>query len=458
MVGPTVPMSASRRPTPPRPRIGPSNVRRTVRALEVAEPCRATVLGLRRRVGRVRTATGPRRGHLGLRSAPERGSRPGDRDARTRQLDEVRTLVERGFGSVAHVRPGHRVRWLARHLAGARTLDEAIVGTVKRTRALARRQLASSGGTPGSAGSRPGRPGRSRSSRTSRRTCRGAPGRPRMDGPVLGTPRDGQRLRPDRGRRRPVRARDEAARRLCDRRFGIGADGVIRSRRRRCRLLHGSPQLGRQPGPDVRQRSGASPARLRPRPDRTHRGPRRHALGRQDAVVARRGRVSSARSPWAWGRRGSRAAHCRWPATAETFVGEPFEVDEAQLQGDGRLDGEPAPGAVRRGLRATSMCHASGRWSNDDGLTHERRVRRGPGDGVKVRVWERVPARRWRAGPGRAPRSWPRTRRAWFRGRPRGSRGLLQIERLPDDEVLPGPAVRVAEGVLDARWLEASGR
>jgi diaminopimelate epimerase len=37
--------------------------------------------------------------------------------------------------------------------------------------------------------------------------------------------------------------------------------------------------------------------------------------------------------------------------------------------------------------------------------------------------------------------------------------GLLHIERLPDDEVLlTGPAVRVAEGVLDARWLEASGR
>jgi len=34
--------------------------------------------------------------------------------------------------------------------------------------------------------------------------------------------------------------------------------------------------------------------------------------------------------------------------------------------------------------------------------------------------------------------------------------GVLRIERLEGDEVLlTGPAVRVAEGVLDPSWLEA---
>jgi hypothetical protein len=34
--------------------------------------------------------------------------------------------------------------------------------------------------------------------------------------------------------------------------------------------------------------------------------------------------------------------------------------------------------------------------------------------------------------------------------------GLLQIDRLEGDEVLlSGPAIRVAEGVVDPTWLEA---
>jgi diaminopimelate epimerase len=45
------------------------------------------------------------------------------------------------------------------------------------------------------------------------------------------------------------------------------------------------------------------------------------------------------------------------------------------------------------------------------------------------------------------------------RGRERSARfpgGVLQIERLDGDEVLlTGPAVRVAEGVVDPSWLGA---
>lgn len=124
-------------------KIGPSNVRRTIRALEVAEltgqpfssfaggwdvyePQRVRAAGI--------SVSGPAlRARIETRVTEmlERG-----------WLDEVRTLVERGFGSWLTSAQAIGYAELARHLAGEITLDEAIVGTVKRTRALARRQLA----------------------------------------------------------------------------------------------------------------------------------------------------------------------------------------------------------------------------------------------------------------------------------------------------------------------------
>jgi tRNA dimethylallyltransferase len=57
-------------------------------------------------------------------------------------LDEVRGLVERGFGSWLTSAQAIGYAELARHLAGELTLDAAVAGTVRRSRALARRQLA----------------------------------------------------------------------------------------------------------------------------------------------------------------------------------------------------------------------------------------------------------------------------------------------------------------------------
>ena len=83
------------------------------------------------------------------------------------------------------------------------------------------------------------------------------------------------------------------------------------------------------------------------------------------------------------------------------------------------------------------------------------------GDGLSVRVWERGVGETMACGTGACAALVaaneaglvPSKAPARFPG------GLLQIERLPDDEVLlTGPAVRVAEGVLDAAWLGASGR
>jgi tRNA dimethylallyltransferase len=124
-------------------KIEPDNVRRTVRALEVAEltgqPFSSFAGGWDAyEPDRVRAA--------GISMpAPVLRTRIEDRIAEMLErgwLDEVRGLVERGFG--AWLTSGQAIGYaeLARHLAGELTLDAAIAGTVKRTRALARRQLA----------------------------------------------------------------------------------------------------------------------------------------------------------------------------------------------------------------------------------------------------------------------------------------------------------------------------
>jgi len=124
-------------------KIEPANVRRTVRALEVAEltgqPFSSFAEGWEvYEPDRVRAA--------GISMpAPVLRTRIEDRVAEMLErgwLDEVRGLVERGFGAWLTSAQAIGYAELARHLAGELTLDAAIAGTVKRTRALARRQLA----------------------------------------------------------------------------------------------------------------------------------------------------------------------------------------------------------------------------------------------------------------------------------------------------------------------------
>jgi tRNA dimethylallyltransferase len=124
-------------------KIEPGNVRRTVRALEVAEltgrpfssfaegwdvyePDRVRASGISMPAPILRTRIEAR-----VAEMLERG-----------WLDEVRGLVERGFGAWLTSAQAIGYAELARHLAGELTLDAAIAGTVKRTRALVRRQLA----------------------------------------------------------------------------------------------------------------------------------------------------------------------------------------------------------------------------------------------------------------------------------------------------------------------------
>jgi tRNA dimethylallyltransferase len=124
-------------------KIDPGNLRRTVRALEVAqltgrsfssfaegwdvyEPDRVRAAGISMTAPALRT-------RIEARVAEMLGGG---------WLEEVRGLVERGFGAWLTSAQAIGYAELARHLAGELTLDAAIAGTVKRTRALARRQLA----------------------------------------------------------------------------------------------------------------------------------------------------------------------------------------------------------------------------------------------------------------------------------------------------------------------------
>jgi len=124
-------------------RIEPGNARRTIRALEVAAatgrrfssyadaweafpPENVVAAGVRASSEVIAGRIDRRVGEM-----LERG-----------WLDEVRRLVERGFGAWLTATQAIGYAELAAHLDGRLTLDEAVETTVKRTKNLARRQLA----------------------------------------------------------------------------------------------------------------------------------------------------------------------------------------------------------------------------------------------------------------------------------------------------------------------------
>ncbi len=124
-------------------RIDPSNVRRVVRALEVPaitgtpfsafseawgryDPGRVRVAGVR-----IESQTLARRISDRVSAMFAAGF-----------VDEVRGLLERGFGSWLTSTQAIGYSEVARHLGGRLSLEEAWEGTVRRTRNLARRQIA----------------------------------------------------------------------------------------------------------------------------------------------------------------------------------------------------------------------------------------------------------------------------------------------------------------------------
>jgi tRNA dimethylallyltransferase len=123
-------------------KIEPGNVRRTIRALEVARitgrPFSSFAQAWERYdADRVRAA--------GIEMP--RAVLADRIEARVNEmlehglLDEVRSLVGRGFGGWLTSSQAIGYAEFARHLAGEWTFDEAVAGTVRRTKALARRQM-----------------------------------------------------------------------------------------------------------------------------------------------------------------------------------------------------------------------------------------------------------------------------------------------------------------------------
>jgi tRNA dimethylallyltransferase len=124
-------------------KIKPGNVRRTVRALEVAELTGRPFSSFaeawdRYEPDRFRAA--------GIRMPREvlvkRIEVRVDEMLDAGLLAEVRALVDRGFGEWLTSTQAIGYAEFARHLAGRMALDEAVAATVKRTKALARRQVA----------------------------------------------------------------------------------------------------------------------------------------------------------------------------------------------------------------------------------------------------------------------------------------------------------------------------
>jgi tRNA dimethylallyltransferase len=123
-------------------RIEPANVRRTVRALEVPAVTGRAFSTFAEAWERYDTnavrATGLR---------TPRDELMGRIDVRVRSmldegwLDEVRSLVERGFGGWLTSTQAIGYAEMARHLRGDMTLEAAVEATVKRTCNLARRQM-----------------------------------------------------------------------------------------------------------------------------------------------------------------------------------------------------------------------------------------------------------------------------------------------------------------------------
>ena len=124
-------------------KIEPGNVRRIVRALEVAaitgRPFSSFAAAWDSYWPEHMRAVGIRLGREALAIRVE---------ARVQEMitngwvDEVRDLVERGFGGWLTASKAIGYAELARHLSGELSLEDAVRQTVKRTRTLARRQMA----------------------------------------------------------------------------------------------------------------------------------------------------------------------------------------------------------------------------------------------------------------------------------------------------------------------------
>ena len=124
-------------------RIEPGNVRRTVRALEVAA---ITGRAFSSYAAAWESYAAERVRAAGIRLEPERLAARVEGRVHAMLSDgwlaEVERLVDRGFGAWLTATQAIGYAELARHLAGELSLEDAVRQIVKRTRTLARRQMA----------------------------------------------------------------------------------------------------------------------------------------------------------------------------------------------------------------------------------------------------------------------------------------------------------------------------
>lgn len=124
-------------------RIEPGNVRRTVRALEVAtvtgRPFSSFAAGWQRYRTDGLRAAGVEMTSADLYPRIERRVRS---QVEAGLVEEVRGLLGRGAGQSPTARQAIGYAEITRHLEGDVSLEEAVRGTVRRTKALARRQMA----------------------------------------------------------------------------------------------------------------------------------------------------------------------------------------------------------------------------------------------------------------------------------------------------------------------------
>ncbi len=263
---------------------------------------------------------------------------------------------------------------------------------------------------------------------------------------------------------RPLTAELAAA--LCDRRFGVGADGVIRV----------AP--GRGPGEDVfmdYRNADGSLAEMCGNGIRCL-GALLHdeglAPGTELAVGTRAG-TKRLRLELVEGRVASVTVGMGPPALArgeipmdgpadEPFVAQPFEVDgrtftaAAVSMGNPHLvlflDHEPTVEEVRT---------IGPRVERDERFPERTNVElvHAAGDRIVARVWERGSGETMACGTG-ACAALVAANEAGLappRAEVRFPGGTVVVERTPEEVLLTGPAERVFEGTLDERWMDARG-
>lgn len=258
----------------------------------------------------------------------------------------------------------------------------------------------------------------------------------------------------------------ELARHLCERRFGIGADGVIRV----------APSNAADFFMDHRNSDGSHAQMCgngirclgklvydRGLTDRTEISVDTRSGIKTLSLHVQNGAVDSVTV----GMGAARFPRGMLPMAGdpdEPFVGEPFEVDGRSYKATAVSMGNPHLVLfVEEDPNDVDVPRIGPLVERDERFPERTNVEfvAVQEDGVKVRVWERGAGETMACGTGACAAVVAANEAGLVRSKApaRFPGGVLQIERLPDDEVLlTGAAVRVAEGLLDPAWLETVGR